>query len=119
MSSSTGIDQLRSIEQQFDRERESVVDLRTLEDIRTRFLSRKSGLLTVQLQNLKNLPAAERAEFGRAGNVLKAKIEGALAEMETAIALRAKADALVQERLDVTLPGKRRAVGRLHPLTIV
>ena len=46
MSSSTGIDQLRSIEQQFDRERESVVDLRALEDIRTRYLSRKAGLLT-------------------------------------------------------------------------
>ena len=37
--SSEWIGQLRSIEQQFDRERESVVDLRSLEDIRNRYLS--------------------------------------------------------------------------------
>ena len=119
MSSSTGIDQLRSIEQQFDRERESVVDLRALEDIRTRYLSRKAGLLTLQLQNLKNLPASERSEFGRVGNVLKNKIEGALAQMEATLALQAKNSALTKEQLDITLPGKRKRIGHRHPLTIV
>ena len=54
--SSEWIGQLRSIEQQFDRERESVADLRSLEDIRNRYLSRKSGLLTLQLQNVRNVP---------------------------------------------------------------
>ena len=119
MSSSTGIDQLRSIEQQFDRERQSVVDLRALEDIRARFLSRKSGLLTLQLQSLKNLPASERSEFGRVGNVLKNKIENALAELEATLAILAKQATLQQEQLDVTLPGKRKRIGHRHPLTIV
>jgi phenylalanyl-tRNA synthetase alpha chain len=119
MSSSTGIDQLRSIEEQFDRECGSVVDLRALEDIRTRFLSRKSGLLTLQLQNLKNLPPAERSEFGRVGNVLKNKIEGALAELENSLAVQAKNAALIKDRLDITLPGRRRRIGHRHPLTIV
>jgi len=63
--SSEWIGQLRSIAQQFDRDRESVADLRSLEDIRNRYLSRKSGLLTLQLQNVRNVPQAERAEFGR------------------------------------------------------
>jgi phenylalanyl-tRNA synthetase alpha chain len=119
MSSSTGIDHLRSIEQQFDRERESVADLRALEDIRNRYLSRKSGLLTLQLQNLKNLPASERAEFGRVGNILKTKIESALAELQQTLELRASQASLKAEQVDVTFPGKRQRIGRRHPLTIV
>jgi phenylalanyl-tRNA synthetase alpha chain len=119
MSSSTGIDQLRSIEQQFDRERESVVDLRALEDIRARFLSRKAGLLTLQLQNLKSLPASERSEFGRVANELKSKIEQSLATMEAALSVRAKDAALRNEQIDVTLPGRRKRLGHRHPLTIV
>src|SRR6185436_20827723 len=117
--STTGIGQLRSIEQQFERDCASVADLRALEDLRNRYLSRKSGLLTTQLQNLKAIPPAERAEFGRTGNELKTKIESALAQLEQTISEREKAAALERERLDVTLPGNRLRIGRRHPLTIV
>jgi len=117
--SSTGIDQLRSIEQQFDRESASVGDLRALEDLRNRYLSRKSGLLTAQLQNLRNISAAERAEFGRVANELKTKIENGLSQLLRTIAEREKNAALERERLDITLPGNRRRIGRRHPLTIV
>src|SRR5688500_8908226 len=106
--SSEWIGQLRSIEQQFDRERESVADLRSLEELKNRYLSRKSGLLTLQLQNVRNVPATERAEFGRVANEIKAKVEGLLETLQQKIA-HAEADAVLErERLDVTLPGSRR-----------
>ncbi len=117
--SSEWIGQLRSIEQQFDRDRESVADLRSLEDLRNRYLARKSGLLTNQLQNVRNVPQAERAEFGRVANEVKAKIEGALDALQQTLTETAKAAALEHERLDVTLPGVRRRIGHRHPLTIV
>ena len=88
MSSNEGIDKLRAIEQQFDRERASVVDRKSLEDIRTRYLSRKSGLLTLQLQNLGQLPREQRADFGQAANKVKAKIEASLETLQTAIVER-------------------------------
>lgn len=119
MSSSDGIGQLRAIEGQFDRECASVADLRALEDIRNRFLSRKSGLLTTQLQNLKTIPAAERAAFGQTANEIKKKIEGALEALQSRLSGLAKNAALESERLDVTLPGNRRRLGHRHPLTIV
>ncbi len=78
MSSNDGIGRLRAIEEQFGQDRASVVDLKSLEDIRTRYLSRKSGLLTLELQNLGKLPKDERAEFGRVANEVKLKIEAAL-----------------------------------------
>ena len=81
MSSNDGIGRLRAIEQQFETERVSVVDRKSLEDARTRYLSRKSGLLTVELQSLGKLPKDQRAEFGRVANEVKVKIEAALAEL--------------------------------------
>jgi len=119
MSSKIGIDQLCALEQQFDSERATVVDRRSLEDIRARYLSRKSGLLTHQLQGLKELPAAERAEFGRIGNLLKTRIESTLDELQVTILHREKNETLEREALDVTVPGNRRRIGHRHPLTIV
>ena len=119
MSSNDGIGRLRAIERQFDTEAVSVVDRKSLEDARTRFLSRKSGLLTLELQNLGKLPKEQRAEFGRVANEVKVKIEAALETLETAITRREKQSALEHERLDVTLPGSRRRIGHRHPLTIV
>src|SRR5467141_3644461 len=86
LSSNDGIGRLRAIEVQFDRERASVLDLKSLEDIRTRYLSRKSGLLTLELQNLGKLPRDQRAEFGRVANEVKLKIEASLATLAATIA---------------------------------
>jgi phenylalanyl-tRNA synthetase alpha chain len=116
--SSEWIGQLRSIEQQFDRDRESVADLRSLEELKNRYLSRKAGLLTLQFQNVRNVPAADRAEFGRVANEVKAKVEGALETLQSTISEAEAGSALERERLDVTLPGNRRRVGHHHPLTI-
>src|SRR6185436_11884833 len=119
MSSNGGIDNLRVLEQQFDKERAAVVDLRALEDIRARYLSRKSGLLTLQLQSLGKLPAADRAEFGRVANQVKARIESTLDELEKTIVASEKNATLAREAIDVTQPGNRRRIGHRHPLTIV
>jgi len=116
--SSEWIGQLRSIEQQFDRERESVADLRSLEEVKNRFLSRKSGLLTLQLQAVRDVPKSERAEFGRVANEIKAKIEGSLEVLQQKISDSEGTAALERERVDVTLPGNRRRLGHRHPLTL-
>src|SRR5437870_11891469 len=116
MSSSDGIGRLRALEQQFESECVSIVDHRSLEDTRTRYLSRKSGLLTAELQNLGKLPKEQRAEFGRVANEVKVKIEAALEGLQTAIDRREKQAALARETLDTTLPGNRRRTGHRHPL---
>ena len=116
--SSEWIGQLRSIEQQFDRDRESVADLRSLEELKNRFLSRKSGLLTLQLQSVRNVPSAERAEFGRVANEIKGRVESALEALQQKLADADAGAAVERERLDVTLPGNRRRIGHVHPLTL-
>jgi len=119
MSSSDGIGRLRALEQQFESECVSIVDHRSLEDTRARYLSRKSGLLTIELQNLGKLPKEQRAEFGRVANQIKLKIEAALETLQTSIDRRETQKTLEREALDVTLPGNRRRTGHRHPLTII
>src|SRR5262245_28000344 len=119
MSSNDGIGRLRAIERQFDTERLSVVDRKSLEDARARYLSRKSGLLTIELKNLGKRPKEQIAEFGRFANEIKVKIEASLETLQTTIDGREKQSALERELLDVTLPGNRHRLGHRHPLTVV
>ena len=119
MSSKTGIDQLRAIEQQFDRECASVVDRQSLEDIRTRYLSRKSGLLTTQLQNLETCRPNSARNSAALQTSSSQKSKRRWTSCKPTIVEREKSSALEREALDVTLPGNRRRIGHRHPLTIV
>ena len=84
-------------------------DLKALDD---EFLSRKSGSVTALLKALPTLPAEERRGFGSQVNALKTEVEAALAGRASALAAaRPPAGAV-----DVTLPARDRAAGRIHPL---
>jgi phenylalanyl-tRNA synthetase alpha chain len=106
---SISVDQLR------DRFRAQLVraatdaDLKALHD---EFLSRKSGAVTGLMKTLGTLPADARRDFGQLVNTLKTEIETALDERRAAIeATRRPAGAV-----DVTLPGRKLPMGRVHPL---
>lgn len=89
-----------------------------LEALRVRYLGRK-GLLTTLLREIGNVSPAERPLFGKRCNEVKdylsRKIDVYLQERVPA----GKKDALLKERIDVTLPGRGVRPGRLHPITQV
>jgi phenylalanyl-tRNA synthetase alpha chain len=90
-------------------------DPASLEDSKARYLG-KGGELSALQGTLKALPAEERKAFGAAFNGAKAKIEGALEARRLAL-VDAKLDArLREEALDVTLPGRGRGRGGIHPV---
>ena len=119
MTSGSGIDQLRQVGEQFEQDRNAATDRRSLDEIRTRYLSRKSGLLTLTLQSLRSLPKDERSEFGKFGNALKQKIESSLAAMEESVATQLRQQQIEEETLDVSLPGSLPRIGHSHPITLV
>ncbi|MBQ7907759.1 MAG: phenylalanine--tRNA ligase subunit alpha [Clostridia bacterium] len=89
-----------------------------LEEIRIKYLGKK-GELTSVLRMMGQLSPEERPVMGQLANEVRAEIEqklSALAEIKKAKELEA---ALVSEKIDVTVPGKVRKVGKLHPLTQV
>ena len=91
-------------------------DAAALENAKARYLG-KAGTLTERLKTLGKLPASERAAAGAAINEAKAKLEVALDARRAAIADAKLAVQLAADALDVSLPGRGRGVGGLHPLT--
>lgn len=87
-------------------------DAPRLEELRVDLLGRKAGRLTHLLRTLGSLPPEEKREIGRRANVLKG-------ELETAIQLRAQQLASHQSDtgLDLTMPGRPRWRGGVHPVT--
>src|SRR6266702_6164087 len=80
------------------------------------YLSRK-GRLTGILHNLGHLTAEERPLVGRVAHDVKAVLENALQERQTAIA-QAELEAIRRvESVDVTLPGRPQNLGKLHVTT--
>ena len=87
-----------------------------LENAKARFLG-KAGRVTELLKALGALAVDEKKTRGAAINRVKERIETALQERRLALA-QAELDAqLHAEALDVTLPGRRRGEGGLHPVS--
>ncbi len=87
-----------------------------ISEIRVRVLGRK-GSLTQLLKRLGTLPEAERREIGRRANEIKEDLEARVEEGLRRIQEQERTESLGRERIDVTLPGRRMALGRKHPLT--
>lgn len=83
-----------------------------------RYLGKASGLTEV-MDAIPGLSKEERPVVGRRLNEVKTKLEEALAERADALRAQALARSLEEEQLDVTLPGRPYARGRLHPTTQV
>lgn len=109
---------LEKIEAAAKQELNAVRDRETLEELRVRFLGKK-GELTAILKQMGKLSAEERPVIGQFANQVRADIEEALQSRLKTLSEELAARRLQEEKLDVTLPGKARSVGRLHPLTTV
>ncbi|MBN2505062.1 MAG: phenylalanine--tRNA ligase subunit alpha [Verrucomicrobia bacterium] len=88
-------------------------DLAALEQVKGRWLGAQ-GRFTGLMKQLGRLPKEEKPAAGKAMNEAKAALEAALAGRRGELELLAS---LPREPTDFTLPGRRRVMGRLHPLT--
>ncbi len=86
-----------------------------LEQVKARFLG-KAGAIPELLKGLGKLEPGARREAGARINVAKDRIESALQARRDAIALSALEARLREEALDVTLPGRGRGRGSVHPV---
>ena len=90
-------------------------DPAALENAKARFLG-KTGLLTEQLKALGQADPETRKTLGAAINAAKAEIESLLQQRRQAMADAELARRLQAESIDVSLPGRGRGVGAIHPV---
>jgi len=109
------LDQIEPLKQAAIAELRAAPDLTTLEQARVNHLG-VHGKFTALMKQLGALPKEEKPAAGKAVNSVKIELEALLVQQRRELELKA---ALPQEPTDFTLPGRRRLVGKIHPLTQV
>ena len=89
----------------------------TLEECKAKFLG-KNGEITQAMRGLSELAPEQRRTVGQALGEARRQIEAALEERRNAIIQAALEAKLAAEALDVTLPGRRRPTGGIHPVMV-
>jgi phenylalanyl-tRNA synthetase alpha chain len=93
----------------------AAADPASLENAKAKFLG-KAGELTAFRASFASLPNEERKVAGMAFNSAKERIEALLEQRRADLALARMESRLAEEALDVTLPGRGRGRGGLHPI---
>ncbi|EAR52856.1 phenylalanyl-tRNA synthetase, alpha subunit [Oceanicola granulosus HTCC2516] len=93
-------------------------DEAALEDLRVRAIGKK-GEVSLAMRELGRMSPEERKEAGPRLNALKDEITSALAAKKAALEDAALDARLMTEWLDVTLPGRTRRAGTIHPISQV
>ncbi|MCC6211700.1 MAG: phenylalanine--tRNA ligase subunit alpha [Burkholderiales bacterium] len=91
-------------------------DPAALENAKAKVLG-KTGELAAFRSSLGSLPAEERKAAGQSYNSAVQRIENSLEQRRKQLALAKLESRLAEEALDVTLPGRGRARGGLHPIS--
>ena len=109
------LDEIEPLKAEALAELEAAPDLPSLEQAKGAWIGPK-GRFTGLMKQLGGLSKEERPLAGKAVNAAKVELESLLNSKRDALEL---ASAMPSRATDFTLPGRRRRVGRLHPLTQV
>jgi len=106
---------LRALQQRALDEASAAPDPASLELLQIRYLSKKGEITTV-LRGIGALPAEDRPRVGAIANAVSEAVKAALAQREAELHAEVQTLRLAAERVDVTMPGRPRARGTLHPI---
>jgi phenylalanyl-tRNA synthetase alpha chain len=109
------LEQIEPLKQSALAELRAAADLAALELARVNYLG-SHGKFTALMKQLGSLSKEEKPAAGKTINTVKGELEAALTERRGELEMKAS---LPKEPTDFTLPGRRRPLGRLHPLTQV
>lgn len=111
------LEQLDALEARAIEQLEAITTSAELEEWDTAYLGRKRGELTKIASVMGKLSKEERPVVGQKVNVVKAELTQRLAAKREELHQRELLKSLEQERLDVTLPGRRLPIGHMHPIS--
>jgi len=110
------LDQLESLAKTAKTNLKELSTSEALEDWNSQYIGRK-GEITQMLRRVGELPPEERPTFGKRANELKQQLEAAYQDKAAAIRAAELEQSMAEGALDVPLPGRPVARGRLHPST--
>ena len=110
------LEQLEEFKSKALQELEGISNIKELESWRVHYLGRKSELTKV-LRSLATLPLEEKKAVGARANEVRSYLEDSLEQREQSLHELEMVASAEEEHIDITLPGRRLPIGRLHPIT--
>jgi phenylalanyl-tRNA synthetase alpha chain len=111
----TILDEIEPMKQSALAELAAAPDLAALEQTKGAWIG-PNGKFTALMKQMGTLPKEQKPAAGKLINSAKMELEAGLTARREELEMKA---ALPKEPTDFTLPGRRRALGKLHPLTQV
>jgi phenylalanyl-tRNA synthetase alpha chain len=111
----------KELENTLDLARKEILEVQTHHDLmqlKSRFVGKKS-VLNNFMKKIGTLPKEERPAFGQILNKAKEELAKIITQREQEIKNADYQKTLAAESLDISMPGRRRAQGSLHPITKV
>lgn len=110
---------VEKIREQFESAKKRLAEIQTekdLEALRVELVGR-NGFFSLIGDRIKNLSSEEKPEAGKAFNFAKNEITRFISEVQSKLAARKTAGS--KQKLDLTLPGRKRRIGLKHPINKV
>jgi phenylalanyl-tRNA synthetase alpha chain len=107
------------IDKQIEQMKEKIVNAKLsaeLNELKVMLLGKK-GKITEMMKIMKDLPSEDRPEFGKRMNMLRGIISSAIEKREEELKGQEQSSRLEEEKIDISLPGKRNKIGSYHPIT--
>ena len=108
-------EQINKVKENAREEIEKITDLKTLEEVKVKYLGKK-GELTALLRNMGSLSPEERPIVGSKVNKVRDELDKVLREKEEAFKQAELKEKLEKERIDISLPSTKIKRGSKHPL---
>ena len=107
---------IEDLKQAFQLEIEKVQQTKELEMLRIKYLGKKSPIQAL-MHDLRTCSPEERPEMGKLINTLKQDVSAQIDSHFKALEAQELLSRLSEEKVDVTLPGRRKILGKKHPLS--
>lgn len=111
-------DKIQQLRSSFQNDLTSATSQEAIEALKVKYLGRK-GPIQDLMKLLKDASSEERPLLGKVINDLKEEVSSLLQSRGCELMLKEENERLSHEKIDVTLPGRRRYIGRKHLLTHV
>lgn len=109
-------DKLEQLKNQAIEEINNANDIKDLQEIKLKYLSRKGELNTIR-RGIKDLSAEEKPIIGDLANKTAEEIESSFDEKYEILYKQNLSEKIESEKIDITLPGDYIPQGKQHPLT--
>lgn len=104
-------DKLEQIKKEFLESVHQITSRAGLEELATKYIGRK-GILTVAMRQVKEIALEERPRIGKVANEIRQEVEHVVKT-----ARQKFGDTADEVAFDSTIPGERKNLGHLHPIT--